>query len=109
MDVKKNVMIFYRMFVLYLIRGCPFCKKALKLVKEYDLNVSIHWVSQADKDLYKEKNGMKTFPQIFHKYNDDITLIGGYSEFYGVVTSIKKLRSYKLTSRTLDRLWIELE
>lgn len=107
--LEKNVTICYRMFILYLIRGCSFCKKALKLAKEYKLNVSVHWVSQTEKDLYKEKHGMKTFPQIFHKYNDDITMIGGYSEFYGIVTSIKKLHSYKLTSKTIDRLWIELE
>lgn len=64
---------------IYTLPNCPYCVQAKDLLTKRGVEYKEVPVDRNDIDTInaiKEKNGMKTFPQIF---NGD-TLIGGYSE-----------------------------
>lgn len=65
------------MYTFYVIRNCPYCKGALELARKKKLEMEVKYVKKSEKDIYKEKHGMQTFPQIFHGKRR----IGGYSDF----------------------------
>lgn len=69
------------MYTFYVIRNCPYCKNALQLARKNKLEMEVQYVKKSEKELYKEKHGMRTFPQIFHNKK----LIGGYSDFAKIV------------------------
>ena len=53
------------MFILYGLEYCPYCIKAVQLFEINNIPVKIIWVKPEEKEKYKKKNGMNTFPQIF--------------------------------------------
>ena len=50
---------------IFSLEGCPYSIKAEKLIKISGVAHKIIKVSHSNKDYYKQKNGMSTFPQIF--------------------------------------------
>ena len=54
------------MFILYGLEHCPYCIKAIQLFEMNNIPVKVIWVkNQEEKEKYKKKHGMNTFPQIF--------------------------------------------
>ena len=73
------------MLKLFVLKGCPHCASSLELVKSRKIDHEVIVVSQEEKDLYKKKHGMNTFPQVF--YNR--TLIGGNQDLHEIVGAIE--------------------
>lgn len=72
-------------FVLYVLRGCPYCEGAIKLLTQKHVKHQIITVPPSQKEQVKRQNNMSTFPQIFlreraAKGTERIRLIGGYSD-----------------------------
>ena len=57
------------MIVLYVLTNCPYCIRALQLLKEYKIKHKAIIVEQEEKEHYKKQNRMNTFPQIFMQIN----------------------------------------
>ena len=68
-------------YVIYYLENCSFSKKALNLLIKYKLPYFIIYVSQENKNYYKNKLNKQTFPQIYYNNcnnNNNITYeIGG--------------------------------
>jgi len=73
--------------LIYSLIGCPFSMKSEKLLKAY--NPTIYKVDQTEKDEYKQKNGMSTFPQIFLVDDSKNKIkIGGYDDTKKLLSNI---------------------
>lgn len=72
---------------IYSLEGCPYSVKAEKLVKDLRLPYKVIKVTDSNKQSYKDKNQMATFPQIFIVYPQLglRKLIGGYTELTNVL------------------------
>lgn len=81
------------MIYIYSLFGCPFSEAAEDLIKETRVPHKIIKVNtQKEKNSYKRKHNMQTFPQIFFKNSrGQIIKIGGYEEFRSIVELCKKL------------------
>lgn len=53
------------MIQIYVLDGCPYCNNALRLLNQYHFQHKITIVESHEKEYYKKKNKMNTFPQIF--------------------------------------------
>ena len=60
--------------IIYIISNCPLCKKAISLLDYHHLQYKVIHVKKNEKEYYKKRNRMETFPQIFHGQKK----IGGY-------------------------------
>ena len=69
------------MFTIYTIIGCPYCENAVLLLKKNKLKFkNIIAKTEKQKQKYKEKHDMYTFPQVFFKSNKKNIKIGGYAD-----------------------------
>lgn len=73
-DEDNFTSLMYRMYTFYVIRSCPYCRKALDLARKNKLEMTVKYVKKLEKEMYKKRHKMQTFPQIF--YHD--RKIGGY-------------------------------
>ncbi len=93
------------MIFLYTLDGCPFCEKALKLLKENNIkykNVTIENNENIKKN-YKKITGMQTFPMIFsHIQNDVYIKIGGASD---LEEAIERSKDIKKSSISIDSIY----
>jgi glutaredoxin len=74
-------------FVIYALEDCPYSIRAADFISKHPvLKADVHWAKQAEKEQYKRRNKMNTFPQVFFKYKpshgkrDRMVMVGGYSE-----------------------------
>lgn len=68
------------MFTLYTLQHCPYSQEALHALELLEIPHRNIVVKMKDKDKYKKKHQMDTFPQIFLKENKKIIKIGGFRE-----------------------------
>ena len=71
------------MLTLYVLEGCPFCEKAMKMMTENKIKYEKIIVPNKDdiKNIYKKKMNMKSFPMIFIEVGDNTySKIGGCSD-----------------------------
>lgn len=61
--------------IVYTIPNCSFCKKAIMALNYHHINYKIIRVKKSEKEYYKKRNKMETFPQIFNGKK-----IGGYDD-----------------------------
>lgn len=55
------------MFILYGLDYCPYCIKSVQLLDMHNIPHKMTWIDLEEKDKYKKKHKMSTFPQIFYK------------------------------------------
>ena len=55
------------MIEIYSLEGCYYSQTAEQLLTQYGIKHKVYPVSQKNKNIYKKKNKMNTFPQIFLK------------------------------------------
>lgn len=68
--------------IIYSLIGCPFSKKAEKILKAYKIDHHLIRVTQKNKQKYKKELKIETFPQIYLQQNEkarDLS-IGGCSD-----------------------------
>ncbi len=98
------------MFVLYVLSGCPFCEKAMNLLKINKIKFEKIVVPYDDniKKEYKEKMGMSTFPMIFVKINEEKDIyskIGGSSDLELYRNKCKELSEENLAIDNLYQIY----
>jgi len=89
--------------IIYSLEGCPYSKNAEMLLKNIK-NKKIIKVSQNDKDEYKIKNKMSTFPQIFLINGNQKIKIGGNDNLTNIINLIKNNKKIKTLLKNLDTL-----
>jgi glutaredoxin len=93
------------MIILYILETCIFCNNSLKLLKEKKIKYKSIIVknTEQDKNYYKTRNGMNTFPQIFLQIDkDNFMKIGGYSD---LIEILEQCNNIKNSSFSLDLIY----
>lgn len=88
------------MFNLFVIKGCPYCQHAIELAKQHKITHKLHWVKPENKDTYKNKHNMNTFPQILYGSK---TMIGGSDDFEQLIDSLSYLKN-NFTNTTISNM-----
>ena len=88
------------MLTIYYLLGCPYCENTKQLVENYNINHKIIEVTYENKDHYKKKNKMSTFPQIFLTRSINrrqVTFkIGGYSDLEKYLITSSNIKNNRL-------------
>ena len=79
---------------VYSLQGCPYSMNAESLLNNNNIEFDLIKVSHDDKDHYKEKNKMNTFPQIFLETQTETVKIGGYNELNNIFNIINDKTSF---------------
>ena len=81
------------MIYIYSLVGCSFSEASEDLVKQTKIPYKIIKVkTQREKNIYKKKHNMQTFPQIFFRNShNQIIKIGGYQEFKTIIEICKTI------------------
>ena len=92
------------MIILYVLKNCPYCIRALELLKDNKIKYTeIVVENNEEKELYKKQNGMNTFPQIFMKVGRDNYLkIGGYDN---LIETLNTCVNLKESSSSIDSIY----
>ncbi len=82
------------MIYIYSLHGCPYSEAAEQLILETKVPHKVTKIyHEKDKQKYKNKHGMQTFPQIFFKNSKgQMVKVGGYEEFANIVELCKHLK-----------------
>lgn len=93
------------MFYIYSLNGCPHSERAEILVGRIGLKHKIIPVKNEmkEKNAYKKKHKMDTFPQIFYKTGSKTIKIGGYSDFFDAVDV-----SYQICQKDIDTKIVDI-
>jgi glutaredoxin 3 len=84
------------MIKLYVLEGCPYCNKALDILKKNKIKHKKIVVENSEeaKNYYKKKNKMNTFPQIFLDFNESNSMkIGGCSDLENLMDLLSNIKS----------------
>lgn len=74
------------MFIIYTLKGCPYCNLVLTLMKENKFSYKNIIVKDKEKNNIKKKHKYDTFPQVFYKYKDTTKFLGGYEKTNAIIT-----------------------
>jgi glutaredoxin len=84
------------MIILYVLSGCPYCNRALQILKDQHIKHKSITVSDSEeeKNFYKKQNKMNTFPQIFLQVDkNNYMKIGGSSELIEVLDNCNRIKN----------------
>lgn len=93
------------MFQLYGLNYCPYCIKAIQMFEMHGIPHKATWVKDHEKDKYKKKHKMNTFPQIFYKStpkNRKMIKIGGFDELEKLFLVAKVVNQQSLDLRAIN-------
>ena len=84
---------------IYSLIGCYFSQKSELIMMDYKLGkkLKIIKVNQKDKDKFKKKNNMNTFPQIFLVNGKNKIKIGGSDKLENILRIINEVKTYEIT------------
>ena len=78
--------------VVYSLIGCPYSIRTENILNDKKINFNLIKVKQEEKQKIKEKNAMRTFPQIFFNSNNQNIKIGGHDnivELFSIIDQNK--------------------
>jgi glutaredoxin 3 len=84
------------MIKLYVLEGCPYCNKALDILKKNKIKHKKIVVENTEeaKKYYKKKNKMDTFPQIFLDISETNSIkIGGCSDLENLMDLLGNIKN----------------
>tara|TARA_Y100000590_G_scaffold112549_1_gene128370 strand:- start:506 stop:796 length:291 start_codon:yes stop_codon:yes gene_type:complete len=85
------------MIIIHYLEGCPYCIEAEKQLKILKIKYKKIIVKQQNKESFKKKFKMKTFPQIFLKRSKNLSKIGGLEDFKKLIEVCRIIKKYELT------------
>ena len=80
--------------IVYSLENCFYSMSANNLLDQENINYNLQSVNNKNKNKFKEKNNMKTFPQIFLQNKDINIKIGGYSDLNYIIDLIKNNNNF---------------
>jgi glutaredoxin len=90
---------------VFSLENCYYSMSANNLLKYEDINFNLESVNHNNKEMYKNKNKMNTFPQIFLEDKNLNIKIGGYSELKLIIDVIKNYKNFDIIyNKLLDKL-----
>lgn len=95
------------MFVLYGLDYCPYCIKSIQLLKMHNIPHKMTWIKESDKDKYKKKHKMSTFPQVFYKTTPKsrkMVKVGGFDDLEKMFLVAKAVNQNSLDLRAINFL-----
>ena len=100
------------MFLLYVLDGCPYCEKAMEILRKnklkYEKVVVPH--DEEKKKEYKKKCEMTTFPMIFVETNEKnhYLKVGGSSDLENYMYEVQRLHSSPFSMNLLYSIYSSL-
>lgn len=82
------------MILLYSLENCPYSINAEKILDEKNMKHKIISVNPTNKYMYKRKNQMLTFPQVYYLQGKKTYKIGGFNELNKIANLHDKLILY---------------
>ena len=73
---------------VYSLEGCFFSMSAESLLNNNNIDFELIRVTHDNKDDFKQKNKMNTFPQIFLETKNESVKVGGFSDLQNIFTVI---------------------
>lgn len=98
------------MFLLYVLEGCPYCKRAIELLKSHHAQYQTILVSHDDKikSQYKKDTGMKTFPMVFISTgcegSNHYMKIGGSTDLEKYFEKMDEMKNEGMSSTILSKM-----
>lgn len=98
------------MFLLYVLEGCPYCKRAIDLLKSHKAEYKTILVPHEDKikTQYKKDTGMKTFPMVFVSTGcpekNHFIKIGGSTDLEKYFEKIDEMKMEGMSSAILSKM-----
>jgi glutaredoxin len=95
------------MFILYGLDYCPYCVKSAQLLNMHNIPHKITWLKDEEKDKYKKKHKMSTFPQVFYKHTQKskkMVKIGGFEDLEKIFLVAKAVNQNSLDLRAINFL-----
>lgn len=98
------------MFLLYVLEGCPYCKRAIELLKSHKAEYKTILVPHDDemKTEYKKNTGMKTFPMVFVSTGclekNHFIKIGGSTDLEKYFQKIDEMKNENISTAILSKM-----
>ena len=92
------------MLELYCLKNCHYCDNSIYLCKIYKIPNKIIFIDNSNKNKYKKKHKMNTFPQIFLKTKQNKYLIGGNDEFEYLISILDMINKFKFNINIINCL-----
>lgn len=98
------------MFLLFVLEGCPYCKRAIDLLKSHQAKYQTILVPQDQeiKDQYKKDTGMKTFPMVFIstgcEEKQHYMKIGGSTDLEKYFQKMDEMKNEGMSSMVLSKM-----
>ena len=100
------------MFVLYVLDGCPYCERAIEILRREKCKYEKIVVSrnENEKMIYKRNFGMETFPMIFVSSSDNqhYIRVGGSSDLETYIEKSKELGNSTFSMDILYSVYSQL-
>lgn len=81
---------------IYSLVGCLHSKNLEDLLNSKKINFKLNKVSQENKDRIKEKNNMRTFPQVFLNSKEINYKVGGFNDLSYILNEIETKKNLVL-------------
>ena len=93
------------MFEVYAIKNCPYSDHAIKILKGLKIKHKITIAkNEKEKQKYRKKHNMNTFPQVFYKIGNKKYTVGGCSEFVEFVELCKYINTTPFDIKIINNL-----
>ena len=90
------------MLELYCLKNCYYCDNSLRLCKVYNIPHKVIFIEQNNKEKYKKKHKMDTFPQIFLMTKQNKYLIGGNEHFEYLISIMDMISKFKFNINIIN-------
>ena len=93
------------MIVIYILEMCPYCNKALALLKDYKIKHTVITIENTEKakEIYKKRSKMNTFPQIFIETDKKKFIkIGGCDDLTELINVCNNIKNSNISCDTIE-------
>lgn len=96
------------MIIINVLEGCPYCNNSLRLLDNLGVKYKKVIVNQNEKNKYKKKYNMSSFPQVLLELNNKHLVLGGNDELVKSVNLIQQLNTTNISNEAFYLLCKEL-
>ena len=96
------------MIVINVLEGCPYCNNSLNVLDNFNIKYKKTVVEQNEKNKFKKKYNMDTFPQVLLELNNKHLVLGGNQDLMNSINLIQQLNKTNISNEAFYLLLKEL-